>query len=96
MCSSASRLMGRSGKVDAYWRIDCISNNIIVGFSSPPVYPALHEHLYEPTVFWHTELTSHEWELHVVEHLSKSKINKKLWERTLRHHGCELMVNAEE
>ena len=87
--------MGRLGKVDTHWRIDCISNNI-AGFSSPPVYPELLEHLYEPTVFWHTELTSQEWELHVLEHSSKSKINKTLWERTLRHHGCGLIVNAEE
>ena len=35
------------------------------------VYPALHEHVYEPKVFWHTELTSQEWE--PVVHSSKSK-----------------------
>ena len=36
-----------------------------------PVYPALPEHVYEPTVLWHTELTSQEWE--PVVHSSKSK-----------------------
>ena len=35
------------------------------------VYPALHEHVYEPKVFWHTELTSQEWE--PVVHSSKSE-----------------------
>ena len=39
------------------------------GFPSP-VYPALHEHVYEPTVFWQTELTSQESE--PVVHSSKS------------------------
>ena len=43
------------------------------------VYPALHEHVYEPKVFWHTELTSQEWE--PVVHSSKSE--KKRTQRLL-------------
>ena len=35
------------------------------------VYPALHEHVYEPALFLQTELTSQEWE--PVVHSSKSK-----------------------
>ena len=49
---------------------ELIYNIPLQGFPSP-VYPALHEHVYEPTVFWHTELTSQEWE--PVVHSSKSK-----------------------
>ena len=68
MCSSMSTYgsLRRGGRT---WRINCISIPL-QGFPSP-VYPALHEHLYEPTVFWQTELTSQEWE--PVVHSSKSK-----------------------
>ena len=61
--------MGRLGKVVAHGG-STVSQIPLQGFPSP-VYPALHEHLYEPTVFWQTELTSQEWE--PVVHSSKSK-----------------------
>ena len=52
--------MGRLGEVIAHGG-SIVSQIPLQGFPSP-VYPALHEHLYEPTVFWQTELTSQEWE----------------------------------
>ena len=66
---SPRRLMGRLGEVVAHGGLT-VSQIPLQGFPSP-VYPALHEHLYEPTVFWQTELTSQEWE--PVVHSSKSK-----------------------
>ena len=63
------RLMGRLEEVVKHGG-STVSQIPLQGFPSP-VYPALHEHLYEPTVFWHTELTSQEWE--PVVHSSKSK-----------------------
>ena len=42
-----------------------------------PVYPALHEHVYEPGVFWQTALTSQSWSSEA--HSSKSiNIQNKL------------------
>ena len=38
-----------------------------------------HEHLYEPTVFWHTELTSQEWELCIHPSLKKEAHRDFLW-----------------
>ena len=61
--------MSRLGEVVAHGG-STVSQIPLQGFPSP-VYPALHEHLYEPTVFWQTELTSQEWE--PVVHSSKSK-----------------------
>ena len=61
--------MGRLGEMVAHGGLT-VSQIPLQGFPSP-VYPALHEHLYEPTVFWHTELMSQEWE--PVVHSSKSK-----------------------
>ena len=61
ICVAPSRLMGRLGVVVAH-EGSTVSQIPLQCFPSP-VYPALHEHLYEPTVFWHTELTSQEWEL---------------------------------
>ena len=61
--------MGSLGEVVANGG-STVSQIPLQGFPSP-VYPALHEHLYEPTVFWHMELTSQEWE--PVVHSSKSK-----------------------
>ena len=46
-------------------------SNIPLQVFPSPVYPALHEHVYEPALFWQTELTSQEWE--PVVHSSKSK-----------------------
>ena len=69
ICVAPSRLMGRLGEEVAH-RGSTVSQIPLQGFPSP-VYPALHEHLYEPTVFWQTELTSQEWE--PVVHSSKSK-----------------------
>ena len=69
ICVALCRLMGRLGEVVAHGG-STVSQIPLQGFPSP-VYPALHEHLYEPTVFWHTELTSQEWE--PVVHSSKSK-----------------------
>ena len=48
-----------------------LSINIPMQVSPSPVYPALHEHVYEPALFWQTELASQEWE--PVVHSSKSK-----------------------
>ena len=61
--------MGRLGEMVAHGGLT-VSQIPLQGFPSP-VYPALHEHVYEPTVFWQTELTSQEWE--PVVHSSKSK-----------------------
>ena len=69
ICVAPCRLMGRLGGVVAHGG-STVSQIPLQGFPSP-VYPALHEHLYEPTVFWHMELTSQEWE--PVVHSSKSK-----------------------
>ena len=69
ICVAPSRLMDRLGEVVAHGG-STVSQIPLQGFPSP-VYPALHEHLYEPTVFWQTELTSQEWE--PVVHSSKSK-----------------------
>ena len=69
ICVAPCRLMGRLGGVVAHGG-STVSQIPLQGFPSP-VYPALHEHLYEPTVFWQTELTSQEWE--PVVHSSKSK-----------------------
>ena len=69
ICVAPSRFMDRLGEVVAHGG-SIVSQIPLQGFPSP-VYPALHEHLYEPTVFWHTELTSQEWE--PVVHSSKSK-----------------------
>ena len=69
ICVALCRLMGRLGEVVAHGG-STVSQIPLQGFPSP-VYPALHEHLYEPTVFWQTELTSQEWE--PVVHSSKSK-----------------------
>ena len=69
ICVAPCRLMGRLGEVVAHGG-STVSQIPLQGFPSP-VYPALHEHLYEPTVFWQTELTSQEWE--PVVHSSKSK-----------------------
>ena len=69
ICVTPWRLMDRLGEVVAHGE-STLSQIPLQGFPSP-VYPALHEHLYEPTVFWHTELTSQEWE--PVVHSSKSK-----------------------
>ena len=49
-------------------------SNIPLQVFPSPVYPALHEHVYEPALFWQTELTSQEWE--PVVHSSKSKSEK--------------------
>ena len=68
-CVAPCRLMSRLGEVVAHGG-STVSQIPLQGFPSP-VYPALHEHLYEPTVFWQTELTSQEWE--PVVHSSKSK-----------------------
>ena len=59
ICVAPSRLMGRLGEEVAH-RGSTVSQIPLQGFPSP-VYPALHEHLYEPRVFWQTELTSQEW-----------------------------------
>ena len=48
-----------------------LSINIPLQVFPSPVYPALQEHVYEPALFWQTELTSQEWE--PVVHSSKSK-----------------------
>ena len=69
ICVAPCRLMDRLGEVVAHGG-STVSQIPLQGFPSP-VYPALHEHLYEPTVFWQTELTSQEWE--PVVHSSKSK-----------------------
>ena len=69
ICVALSRLMRRLGEVVAHGG-STVSQIPLQGFPSP-VYPALHEHLYEPTVFWQTEWTSQEWE--PVVHSSKSK-----------------------
>ena len=69
ICVALCRLMGRLGEMVEHGGLT-VSQIPLQGFPSP-VYPALHEHLYEPTVFWQTELTSQEWE--PVVHSSKSK-----------------------
>ena len=48
-----------------------LSSNIPLQVFPSPVYPVLHEHVYETALFWQTELTSQEWE--PVVHSSKSK-----------------------
>ena len=68
-CVAPCRLISRLGEVVAHGG-STVSQIPLQGFPSP-VYPALHEHLYEPTVFWQTELTSQECE--PVVHSSKSK-----------------------
>ena len=60
ICVALCRLVGLLGEVVAHGG-STVSQIPLQGFPSP-VYPALHEHLYEPTVFWHAELTSQEWE----------------------------------
>ena len=52
ICLAPFRPMGRLGDVVAHGG-STVSQIPLQGFPSP-VYPALHEHLYEPTVFWHT------------------------------------------
>ena len=69
ICVAPSRLMRRLGEVVAHGG-STVSQIPLQCFPSP-VYPALHEHLYEPTVFWQTELTSQECE--PVVHSFKSK-----------------------
>ena len=69
MCSSMSTYGSLLGEVVAHGG-STLSQIPLQCFASP-VYSALHEDLYEPTVFWHTELTSQEWE--TVVQLSKFK-----------------------
>ena len=61
--------MGRLGVVVAHGG-STVSQIPLQCFPSP-VYPGLHGHLYEPTVFWHTELMSQEWELCIHPSLKK-------------------------
>ena len=56
-----------------------LSSNIPLQVFPSPVYPALHEHAYEPALFWQTELTSQEWE--PVVHSSKSKTKNDIVKR---------------
>ena len=60
ICVAPFRLMVLLGEVVAHGG-STVSQIPSQGFPSP-VYPAIHEHLYEPTVFCRTELTSQEWE----------------------------------
>ena len=76
ICVAPSRLMGRLGEVVAYGG-STVSQIPLQGLLSP-VYPALHEHLYEPTVFWHTELTSQEWKLCIHPSLKKEAHRESL------------------
>ena len=71
-----NRIFLRTAFIGFWIRVDAasvylLSINIPLQVFPSPVYPALHDHVYEPALFWQTELTSQEWE--PVVHSSKSK-----------------------